>query len=308
MKIIYMGTPHIAVEPLKTLFNHPDIKIPMVVCQPDRPKGRGKKMSPPPVKEFAIENNIKVYQPDTLKNNKNAIEIFREISPDFLVVVAYGKILPTEILSIPRFAPINIHFSLLPKYRGAAPVNWAIVNGEKYTGVTTMIISEGLDKGDILLQKSTDVDKKTSIELSEELSEMGAELVCETISNFSNIKPQKQDDSKSSYAPIIKKQDGLIDWRNDAYYIERQIRGFQPWPSAYTFLNGKLMKIFSAEVIDTDGQHIAGEVIYVDKKSFIVKCGNNSLKILELQMEGKKRTSAERFLMGSKLDTGTKLG
>ncbi len=308
MKIIYMGTPYIAVEPLKTLFNHPDIKIPMVVCQPDRPKGRGKKMSPPPVKEFAIENNIKVYQPDTLKNNKNAIEIFREISPDFLVVVAYGKILPTEILSIPRFAPINIHFSLLPKYRGAAPVNWAIVNGEKYTGVTTMIISEGLDKGDILLQKSTDVDKKTSIELSEELSEMGAELVCETISNFSNIKPQKQDDSKSSYAPIIKKQDGLIDWRNDAYYIERQIRGFQPWPSAYTFLNGKLMKIFSAEVIDTDGQHIAGEVIYVDKKSFIVKCGNNSLKILELQMEGKKRTSAERFLMGSKLDTGTKLG
>lgn len=308
MKIIYMGTPHIAIKPLKSLLNHPDIKIPMVVCQPDKPKGRGGKIAPPPVKEFAIENNIKVYQPDTLKNNKNAIEIFREVSPDFLVVVAYGKLLPTEILSIPRFAPINIHFSLLPKYRGAAPVNWAIVNGEKYTGVTTMTISEGLDKGDILLQKSTEVDKKTSIELSEELSEMGAELVCETISNFSNIKPQKQDDSKSSYAPIIKKQDGLIDWHNDAYYIERQIRGFQPWPSAYTFLNGKLMKIFSAEVIDTDRQYLAGEVIYVDKKSFIVKCGNNSLKILELQMEGKKRTSAERFLMGSKLETGTKLG
>ncbi len=308
MKIIYMGTPHIAVKPLEKLFNHPDIDIPLVICQPDKPKGRGKKMSQPPVKEFAIDNNIKVYQPDTLKNNTQAVEILRKISPDFFVVVAYGKILPVQILSIPRFAPINIHFSLLPKYRGAAPVNWTIINGDKYTGVSTMIMSEGLDKGDILLQKSTDIDKKTSIELSEELSEMGADLICQTITNFQHIKPRKQDESKSSYAPIIKKQDGLIDWDNDACYIERQIRGFQPWPSAYTFLNGKLMKIFKAEVIDNNREYANGEIVSVDKKSFIVKCGNNSLQILELQMEGKKRTSAESFLAGSKLETGTKLG
>jgi methionyl-tRNA formyltransferase len=308
MKIIYMGTPHIAIKPLEKLFNHPDIDIPLVICQPDKPKGRGKKMSQPPVKEFAIDNNIKVYQPDTLKNNTQAVEILRKISPDFFVVVAYGKILPVQILSIPRFAPINIHFSLLPKYRGAAPVNWTIINGDKYTGVSTMIMSEGLDKGDILLQKSTDIDKKTSIELSEELSEMGADLICQTITNFQHIKPRKQDESKSSYAPIIKKQDGLIDWDNDACYIERQIRGFQPWPSAYTFLNGKLMKIFKAEVIDNNREYANGEIVSVDKKSFIVKCGNNSLQILELQMEGKKRTSAESFLAGSKLETGTKLG
>ncbi|AEI13883.1 Methionyl-tRNA formyltransferase [Flexistipes sinusarabici DSM 4947] len=309
MKVIYMGTPGIAIKPLESLVNHPRINIPLVICQPDKPKGRGKKLAPPPVKEFAETAGIEVYQPLTLKNNNELVQKISHIEPDFLVVVAYGRILPNNILNSAKYAPINVHFSLLPKYRGAAPVNWAVVNGEKHTGVTTMLMSEGLDEGDILLQKSVEIDLKNSVELSEELSELGAELIVKTLLNFENIQPRPQNHRLSSYAPVINKKDGLVDWSESASQIERQIRGFQPWPSAFSYINGKMIKLFKAEVVENiESSHKAGSIIEINKESFTVKCGKDCLRVLELQMEGKKRTTAKNFLSGNKLEKGMRLG
>jgi len=309
MKVIYMGTPSIAIKPLESLINHSEINVPLVICQPDKPKGRGKKLSPPPVKEFAEAAGIEVYQPLSLKDNKELIQKISDIESDFIVVVAYGRILPKDILYSAKYAPINVHFSLLPKYRGAAPVNWAIVNGEEQTGVTTMLMSEGLDEGDILLQKSVEIDLKNSIELSEELSELGAELIAKTLINFEEIEPQKQNHRLSSYAPVIKKKDGLIDWAASASQIERMIRGFQPWPSAFSYVNGKLIKLFKAEVVENiKSSDEPGTIIEINKESFTVKCGKDFLRILELQMEGKKRTTVKNFLSGNNLEKGIKLG
>jgi len=309
MKVIYMGTPSIAIKPLESLINHSEINVPLVICQPDKPKGRGKKLSPPPVKEFAEAAGIEVYQPLSLKDNKELIQKISDIESDFIVVVAYGRILPKDILYSAKYAPINVHFSLLPKYRGAAPVNWAIVNGEEQTGVTTMLMSEGLDEGDILLQESTEIDLKNSIELSEELSELGAELIAKTLINFEEIEPQKQNHRLSSYAPVIKKKDGLIDWAASASQIERMIRGFQPWPSAFSYVNGKLIKLFKAEVVENiKSSDEPGTIIEINKESFTVKCGKDFLRILELQMEGKKRTTVKNFLSGNNLEKGIKLG
>ncbi|WP_303701496.1 methionyl-tRNA formyltransferase [Flexistipes sinusarabici] len=309
MKVIYMGTPGIAIKPLESLVNHSEINVPLVICQPDKPKGRGKKLAPPPVKEFAETTGIEVYQPLSLKNNDELVQKISNIEPDFLVVVAYGRILPNNILNSAKYAPINVHFSLLPKYRGAAPVNWAVINGEEHTGVTTMLMSEGLDEGDILLQESVEIDLKNSIELSEELSELGAELIVKTLINFEDIHPRPQNHRLSSYAPVIKKKDGLIDWRQSALQIEREIRGFQPWPSAFSYINGKMVKLFKAEVVEnTESSYEAGTLMEIDKESFTVKCGKDSLRIQELQMEGKKRTTVKNFLSGNKLEKGVKLG
>lgn len=309
MKVIYMGTPGIAIKPLESLVKHSAIDIPLVVCQPDKPKGRGKKLSAPPVKEFGESAGIEVYQPVSLKNNHEIVNKIKNIAPDFLVVVAYGKILPKDILEAAKYAAINVHFSLLPKYRGAAPVNWAIVNGEKETGVTTMLMSEGLDEGDILLQKSTWINRKNSVELAEELSDIGSDLIVKTLTHFQKIEPQKQNEEFSSYAPVIKKKDGLIDWTKSADQIERMIRGFQPWPSAFSYMNGKLIKFFNAEVIESSNlPGKPGTIIDSDKNSFTIECGQNLLKILELQLEGKKRASAKDFLAGNNLKMGIKLG
>ncbi len=307
MKVIFMGTPEIAVPTLKKLVEN-NFEIPLVMCQPDKPKGRGKKMLPPPVKVAAEELGIDVYQPLSLKNNKEAVEKLKSLEPDFFVVVAYGKILPPEILEIPKKAPVNVHFSLLPKYRGAAPVNWAIINGEKETGVTTMVMAEGLDTGDMLLKSITPIDKKSTLELSEELSETGAELLIETLNNFDNIVPEKQNDDESSYAPLMKKEDGLIDWAQDADIIERKIRGFNPWPSAFTILNGKKIKIFKADVIKSNSNKLPGSIAHLTKKSLFVKCGKNELSILELQPEGKKKMDIISFLSGTKLTGNEILG
>lgn len=309
MKIIYMGTPGIAIKPLESLLDNSEISVPLVICQSDKPKGRGKKLAPPPVKEFAEAAGIEVYQPLSLKDNKDLMQKISHIDPDFLVVVAYGRILPNNILNSAKYAPINVHFSLLPKYRGAAPVNWAIVNGEEHTGVTTMLMSEGLDEGDILLQESTEIDLKNSIDLSEELSELGAGLIVETLMNFEEIEPQKQNHRLSSYAPVIKKQNGLIDWTKSASQIERLIRGFQPWPSAFSYVNGKLIKFFKAEVVEnSNSPHEPGIITDINNDAFIIKCGKNSLRILELQIEGKKRTTVKNFLSGNNLEKGIKLG
>lgn len=304
-----MGTPNAAVPILKSLIDDSDINVKLVVCQPDKPKGRGNKLTPPPVKELAIEHNIEVFQPDKLKNNEEALKKLRSYNIDFLVVVAYGKILPKEVLEIPKKAPINVHFSLLPKYRGAAPVNWAIINGEKETGVTTMLMDEGLDTGDILLVERVVIERENAEELLSKLSDIGAKLILKTIKEFDMIDPVKQDDSQSSYAPMMKKDDGLIDWNKDAEYIERLIRGFYPWPSAFTKLNNLIFKIFKSEVVYEDYSNIKPGTIYeINRDNVIVKCGKNSLKLEEIQIEGKKRMDVKSFLSGYKLEKGTLLG
>lgn len=304
-----MGTPNAAVPILKSLIDDSEINVKLVVCQPDKPKGRGNKLTPPPVKELAIEHNIEVFQPDKLKNNEEALKKLKSYNIDFLVVVAYGKILPKEVLEIPKKAPINVHYSLLPKYRGAAPVNWAIINGEKETGVTTMLMDEGLDTGDILLVESVVIERENAEELLLKLSDIGAKLILKTIKEFDMIVPVKQDDSQSSYAPMMKKDDGLIDWNKDAEYIERLIRGFYPWPSAFTKLNNLIFKIFKSEVVYEDYSNIKPGTIYeINRDNVIVKCGKNSLKLEEIQIEGKKRMDVKSFLSGYKLEKGSLLG
>lgn len=309
MDIIFMGTPQAAVPILQKLIDDRDINVRLVVCQPDKPKGRGNKVAPPPVKELAVKYNIETFQPEKLKNNVEAINKLKTYNIDFLVVVAYGKILPKEILEIPKNAPINVHFSLLPKYRGAAPVNWAIVNGEKETGVTTMIMDEGLDTGDILLWEKVEIGNKNAEVLLAELSNLGAELLIKTLKNFENIIPCKQDDKIATYAPIIKKEDGAINWYEDALKIERMIRGFYPWPSAFTKLNNKNFKIFKAEVVDDNNIDVEPGTVYeIYKDSFLVKCGKNSLKIFEVQLEGKNRVDVKSFLAGKNIDKGVVFG
>ncbi|MEF3255110.1 MAG: methionyl-tRNA formyltransferase [Deferribacterales bacterium] len=304
MKVVFMGTPEMAVPTLDRLVKN-GIEVSLVVCQPDKPKGRGNRLQAPPVKEFALAHNLEVYQPERVKNNFEALEKIKSCEPDFIIVVAYGKILPKELLEIPKFAPINVHFSLLPKYRGAAPVNWAIINGEVEIGVTTMKMDEGLDTGDILLvQKEKIMPKDTTITLSERLSQIGADLLMETIFRYNDITPIPQNHNESSYAPIIKKEDGKIDFTKPAVLIERMMRGFVPWPTAYGFFNGKMVKFFDADVVDAKGE--PGMVCEMDKVSFTIATGDGGLKIKELQFEGKNRLDTRSFLAGFKLIVGDK--
>lgn len=302
-KIIFMGTPEIAVPSLKALVEN-GFDVALVITQPDKPKGRGQNMAFSPVKECALSLGLNVYQPEKIKNNNEAMEIIKNIEPDFFAVVAYGKILPQEILDIPKIAPINVHFSLLPKYRGPAPVNWAILNGETETGVNTMLMDAGMDTGDILLTKKTPILYKNAGELADELSISGAELLIETINNFENITPEKQNDQNATKAPMMNKEMGLINWDNDAAYIERMVRAFTPWPASYTNLDNKKVKIFKSKVYECSHNEKAGTIINITKESIIVACKTNALEILELQIEGKKKIDAKSFLAGYKLEIG----
>ncbi len=304
MKIIFMGTPEIAVGTLESLYNL-NYDIPLVITREDKPKGRGKELSITPIKEFAIDKGLKVYQPNKLRGNDEAISIMKDIAPDFFVVVAYGRILPKEILEIPKIAPVNLHFSLLPKYRGAAPVNWAIFNGENETGVSTMLMDEGMDTGDILLQEKIAIGDKNSHDISYELAKIGADLTVKTLSNFNKLVSIKQIDNDSTLAPIIKKEDGIIDWSRNAVDIERQIRAFYGWPSAYTSLNSKMIKISKAVVVtDKLSNSRVGEIIDIDRNSFTIGTNDYGLKILNLQPEGKKSMDTSSFLSGNKLKIG----
>ena len=300
MKVVFMGTPEMAVPTLRELLDN-DIEVSLVITQTDKPKGRGKQMQAPPVKEFALEKGIEVLQPKSLKNNDEIIEQLKAVEPDFLVVAAFGKILPQAVLDVPKYAPVNVHFSLLPKYRGAAPVNWAVINGEQETGVATMLMDAGLDTGDILLVEKTPIEKKTALDIAEELSETGAKLLIETLKDFEKITPIKQNDEAMTYAPMMKKEDGKIDWAKSSEAIECMIRGFVPWPTAYGILDGKTVKLFKAEIVKAPDGLDAGTVYDVTKKSFCIKCGIGGLKILELQPEGKKRMPVGSFLAGKKL-------
>ena len=305
MKIIFMGTPQIAVPCIEALYNN-GYDIPLVVTQPDKPKGRGNKMQACPVKEFAVSKGIEVYQPEKLKNNQEAYEKLKSVDADFYAVAAYGKILPEEILALPKFAPVNVHFSLLPKYRGAAPVNWAIINGDKVTGVSTMFMDKGMDTGDILLMAETEINNKNAETLSNELSKLGADLLIETLNNFSNITPKKQDNNNATIAPMMKKDDGLIDWNKEAVLIEREIRGFYPWPAVYTHIDGKLIKFFDADVDNNDISSEIGSIYNIDKSSFSVATSKGGLIVKEVQLEGKKRMDAKSFMAGFSLSVGKK--
>ncbi len=302
-----MGTPQFAVPSLQVLINSKHDII-SVVCQPDKPKGRSKKLVKPPTKEVAEKYSIPVLQPEKIKTDE-FFKILLNLSPDLIVVVAYGKIIPKNILDIPSYGCINVHASLLPKYRGAAPINWAIVNGESETGVTTMLMDEGMDTGDILLKEVVTINKDdNSLTLYNKLSKIGADLLVRTIELLENknIKPIKQDSSKATYAPLIKKVDGFINWEKSAIEIENLIRGFQPWPTAHTTLNGKILKIYNANKIE--GNAKPGEVVYIDKKSLHVGTGEGILNIIDLQLEGSKRMLIKDFLSGKKINKGEILG
>lgn len=306
-KIVFMGTPEIAVPSLKALVEN-GFDIPLVITQPDKPKGRGQAVQFPPVKDYALTAGLEVYQPEKIKNNTEVMEKLKSISPDFFAVVAYGKILPQDVLDIPKIAPVNVHFSLLPKYRGPAPVNWAIMNGEEETGVDTMLMDAGMDTGDILLTAKIPILKKNAGELADELAVTGAELLIKTLNEFESITPVKQDDNKATKAPMMNKDMGLIDWSQDASQIERMIRAFTPWPASYSTLDSKKVKIFKSDVVESNHNAAAGTVINIEKDSITVACGNNALKILELQLEGKKRMDAKSFLAGYKLTKDSLLG
>jgi len=299
-----MGTPNAAVQSLaRSVSDGHDVVA--VYTQPDRPAGRGNKIAFSPVKESALKMGIPVLQPTKIKTPEALAEL-KSFAADVLVVVAYGRILPEAFLNaFPRGA-VNVHFSLLPKYRGAAPVNWAIVNGEKVTGVTTMKMDVGLDTGDILLQRETEIGpSETAIELMERLSSVGAELLSETLRKFETIVPRRQNDIDASFAPIMKKEDGLISWMLGADEIARRVRGFQPFPTTFTYFEDKKLTLWRAEKTDTESSGEIGEIIEAKGDMLLVTCGGGSvLKIDELQLEGKRRMTTRDFLNGIKLRPG----
>lgn len=304
-----MGTPQPAVSSLERILKDGH-EVVAVYTQPDRPSGRGNKLTAPPVKQFALENNLNVLQPTKIKTAE-ALETFQSQKADVAVVVAYGRILPESFLNAFPKGAINVHFSLLPKYRGAAPVNWAIANGETKTGVTTMQMDAGLDTGGILLQRETEIGvEETAIELMNRLAEIGSDLLSETLAMRDELTVQPQNDSQATYAPIMKKEDGLIDWNLSAQDIAARVRGFQPFPSSYTKYQNKKLTIFKAKpVISEFSKPGEGLVIEAKGDKLYVACGNQTLlQIEELQIEGKKRMPTRDFLNGVKIQTGDVFG
>jgi methionyl-tRNA formyltransferase len=311
MRVVFMGTPEAAVPALKKILEDGHDVV-AVWTQPDRPSGRGNKLTAPPVKEFALARNIEVHQPAKIKTEE-AHQLFMSYDADVAVVVAYGRILPLQLLSAPKRGCINVHFSLLPKYRGAAPVNWAVVNGEEVTGVTTMLMDQGLDTGDVLLQKERAIgSEETAPKLMARLAEDGAELLSETLKKLDEIEPRKQDNEKASFAPILKREDGLIDWALDADRIANRVRGFQPWPNAYTTYQEKRLVVWRASslvVSSGPARHECGEVVEAQGNSITVQCGGTTALLLhEVQLEGKRRMSARDFINGAHVKVGEKLG
>ena len=303
MKIVFMGTPDFAVPCLQALIES-EHEVAAVFTQPDKPVGRKHILTPPPVKVCAFDNDIPVYQPESVKKDDTALNIIKDIAPDIIVVVAYGKLLPSEILSAAPYGCINIHASLLPKYRGASPVQWAIVCGEKVTGVTAMQLDEGMDTGDILLMRECEIgDNDTAIDMFDKLSKLGADVLVDTLSKLGSgeITPIKQDNDIATYAPIIEKQDGQIDFTKSAHEINCLIRGLNIWPVAHTYVNGMRLKIYAADELCCD-KGSCGDIITQDGE-IIVKCGGDTaIRITDLQLEGSKRMSAKDFLNGRRMD------
>lgn len=309
MKIVYMGTPEFAVPPLRSLCEN-GYPVKLVVTQPDKARDRGKKVQSPPVKEYALEQGLEVLQPERIKGNSEFIARIKETDPDLIVVAAYGKLLPSELLQIPRMGCINIHASLLPKYRGAAPIHRSIIDGEAKTGVTLMYMEEGLDTGDMIAARSTEIGKKTTAQLHDELAEMGAKLL---IANLPFIEQRingrtQQDHSKATYAPMIFKQDCLVDFSKTPEELERLIRGLNSWPVAYTIFREEPMKIWQAEALGESADEPYGTVIGVSNEGIRVAAGGRALLLQRIQMPGKKAMEVSEYLKGNKITIGERLG
>lgn len=305
MKIVYMGTPDFAVPCLERLLSS-EHEVVGVLTQPDKPVGRKQVLTPPPVKVCAMRCGIPVYQPAVLRDGA-ALSIIRQLCPDLIVVAAYGKIIPKDILDEPRFGCLNIHGSLLPRYRGAAPIQWAVINGESETGITIMQMNEGLDTGDILYQKAIPIGADDTAEsMFDRLAPLGAEMLLETLDRISSgdLQPIEQDASRATYAPMLNKEISVIDWNQPAGKVHDLVRGLYSWPIAVTSFNGKKLKIFRTSLCDKTGE--AGHIIATDPLT--VACGKGSVIIHELQLEGKKRMNAAEFLIGRPLKVGEMLG
>lgn len=308
MKIVFMGTPDLAAEVLDTMMRN-GCEVTLAVTQPDRPKGRGRGVIKTPVHECADKWGIPVFSPVRVKRPE-AVERLREEAPDLIVVAAFGQILSQEILNLPRYGCVNVHASLLPRYRGAAPIQWAVINGEEKSGVTIMQMDAGLDTGDILLQEEIILDpKETGESLYEKTAKLGGELLVKALPMIEQgtLKPVKQDESESTYASMLRKEMGNIDWNMPAAKIERLVRGLNSWPGAYTFLGGKMLKIWGSSVKEQEAQGEPGTVAGTDRKAIFVNCGEGVLALEEVQFEGKKRMSAQAFLLGAKIEPGTRL-
>ena len=309
-----MGTPESAVPTLRRCLEDGH-EVAAVWTQPDRPAGRGNRIHVPPVKEFALSRGLTVRQPPKIRTEE-ALEMFSGERADAAVVVAYGRILPPAYLRAPRRGCVNVHFSLLPKYRGAAPVNWAIVRGERVTGVTTMLMDEGLDTGPVLLQRETAIfDGETAPQLLARLAESGAELLSETLARLDEIAPREQDGSGATLAPVLRREDGLIDWSVEAEQIERRVRGFQPWPNAHTSHAGRHLVVWRAQALraeDTAARGEApapGQIVEAKGDALTVACGGGTaLRLVEVQPEGKRRMSARDFINGARVAAGERLG
>ncbi len=307
LRILFMGTPEFACPTLQLLMERGENVI-AVVTQPDRPKGRGQKEEPPPVKLLAQQHGIPVFQPLKVRTPESVARI-RELAPELIVVVAFGQILPQSLLDIPPRGCINVHSSLLPRYRGAAPLNWVIINGESETGVTTMLMDAGLDTGDMLLVKRTPIDpEENASSLHDRMALLGAEALAETLDLLTagKLVPVKQDDSRTCYAPLMKKETGEIDWNKTPLQIKNLVRGVTPWPGAFTRLNLLLLKVYRVRIAQGSGE--PGVVLAAGKEGIEVACSEGSIIIEELQLEGKKRLAARDFLAGYALPSGLRLG
>jgi methionyl-tRNA formyltransferase len=302
MRVVFLGTPSFAVPTLEALVaaGHEVVRV---ITQPDRPSGRGQQLTASPVKEAALRLGLPVYQPERIRRPE-AVQHLAALAPDAMVVVGYGQIVPQSVIDIPPHGIINVHASLLPKYRGAGPVQWAIAHGETRTGVTTMRIDAGLDTGDMLLKAETDIGpEETAVELGARLAAMGAALLVETLERIASIVPQKQDQAQATYAPLLKKEDGLIDWRQPAQAIHNRVRGFQPWPGAYTRFRGRQLHIWKSRVAEgRPGE--PGEAGQLLLHPLRAACAEGTLELIEVQLEGRKRIAAEAFVNGQRIAAG----
>ena len=307
MKIVFFGSPVSALPSLKKLLET-DHSIDLIITQPDRPSGRGKKLKPCPVKKTALDLNIPYYQPLKIRKDEIALDKIKEIEPDLNVVVAYGQIIPSSIIYLPRYNSLNVHFSLLPKYRGASPVQKALLDGEAKTGITIFELNEKMDEGDILGQEEVNIfPDENAAELEARLAQKGADLLIKAIAQIDKLKHRKQDHSQATYAPKIRKEDGKIDWTKNSLYIERRVRAFTPWPSAYAFLKDIRIKIHKGRKIEKEAPpgSSAGEISGIKKEGIEVCCGEGSIYLIEsLQPENRKRMDAYAFSLGAEIKPG----
>ncbi len=307
MKIVFFGSPVLALPSLKKLLMT-DHSIDLIITQPDRPSGRGKKLMPCPVKKTALDLNIPYYQPIKIRKDEIALDKIKEIEPDLNVVVAYGQIIPSSIIYLPRYNSLNVHFSLLPKYRGASPVQKALLDGEAKTGITIFELNEKMDEGDILVQEEVNVfPDENAADLEARLAQKGADLLIKAIAQIDKLKHRKQDHSQATYAPKIRKEDGKIDWTKNSLYIERRVRAFTPWPSAYAFLKDIRIKIHRGRKIEKEAPpgFSAGKISGIKKEGIEVCCGEGSIYLIEsLQPENRKRMAAYAFSLGAEIKPG----